>query len=347
MRLNGFLDLAESRSTHTTGRVASCDAAYTFEFLTLQQNQKPAEACQSLRPGDAQPRDEAAAMHPLVSTVNVPDALMPAATSPSLKSQWAVLSAQCAVDLLTKASMDVPEELLKASLSASRFQKSAPDPARKGNSYSAVDIDGSRRQGQHHEKVRSRAASALSRDEVIKMTLKNIREHEDFEMVEQDGRGGFRPAFEANVPGNQSRKHSRARPQGVGSGTKGHDHPFMRRKDKEALVWQIFNSKRVSVSPGMENRPEDVMRGAAELQAFLLARADDLELHDPRWTSMILMLTPSEEVDGANAACAAENGPQHVVHVPCPLVPSGKSVLHDGQRLVEELRRAVLRQEEV
>ena len=89
------------------------------------------------------------------------------------------------------------------------------------------------------------------------------------------------------------------------------------------------------------------MRGAAEIQAFLLARADDLELHDPRWTSMILMLTPSEEVDGANAACAAENGPQHVVHVPCPLVPSGKSVLHDGQRLVEELRRAVLRQEEV
>ena len=68
------------------------------------------------------------------------------------------------------------------------------------------------------------------------------------------------------------------------------------------------------------------------------------------------MLTPPGEVDAENAARAAEDGPRHVVHVPCPLalpgggaaggVAAGESVLHDRRRLVQELRRAVLGSED-
>ena len=92
-------------------------------------------------------------MHTVVSTVNIPDALMPATASSSLKSQWTVLTAQCAVDLLKKASMDVPQELLEASLPTSlpRSQRNAWDADHKGSSGD-VDVDGSRRQRQRRER---------------------------------------------------------------------------------------------------------------------------------------------------------------------------------------------------
>lgn len=254
--------------------------------------------------------------------------------------------------------MDVPQELFKAAgpTSLPRFQTSTADA--NGVDVGDVDADRSWRQPRRHGNVKSSAATTLSRDEVIKMTLKNIREHEDFEMVEPDGAtgSGFRPVSGSDMPGQRSKRQRRARRQGSGGGAAGRGNPFTRRKDKEAVVWQIFNSKRVSVSPGMEDRPEDVMRGAAELQAFLLERGDDLSLHDARWTSTIIMLTPPGEVDAANAALAAEDGPRHVVHVPCPLalpegkaasgVAAGESVLHDSRRLVQELRRAVLGSED-
>jgi hypothetical protein len=353
MRLNGFLDLAEARSTHTTGRAASCDAAYTFEFLTLKQ--APAAKDERTLP------PAGSAMHTVAVTVNIPATLVPATTQSSLKREWTTLTAQCAVDLLEKASMDVPQELFKAAgpTSLPRFQTSiTADANGNGNNVGDVGVDGSWRQRQRHGNVKSSAATTLSRDEVVKMTLKNIREHEDFELVEQEGAAGsgFRPVSGSDMPGQRSKRQRRAQRQGRGGGGAGHGSSFPRRKDKEAVVWQIFNSKRVSVSPGMEDRPEDVMRGATELQAFLLAHGDDLALHDARWTSTIIMLTPPGEVDAENAARAAEDGPRHVVHVPCPLalpgggaaggVAAGESVLHDRRRLVQELRRAVLGSED-
>ena len=319
MRLNGFLDLAESRSTHTTGRIASCDDEYTFKFLTL----KSAEGCNR----DAQSADM---LHSVTSTVKVPATLV-SATSPSLNKEWTNITARCAVDLLQKASMDVPQELLEASVKTvlPRFSAST-----------GGDTDGMR-YSQNERQRTTRSSSVLSREEVVKMTLQNIREHEDFKIVEdhQSGHGGFRPVSEYDMPGKRSRKKQTRNRGGAYSGGKS-DYRFTRRKDREALVWQIFNSKRVSVSPGMEGRPEEVMRAASDLQAFLLAHSEDLALHDTRWASTILMLTPKAEVDEANAAIAKdkEKGQisRNVVHVPCPLTADV-----ERDELVKELRRAV------
>ena len=94
------------------------------------------------------------------------------------------------------------------------------------------------------------------------MTLKNIKHHEDFRLVEDsDEFEGFRPV--SDVRGGRKKKHGTAHTDIRSQATR-------ELKDREALVGQMFNSKRVSVSGRLQDRPQDVMKGAAELQSFLL-----------------------------------------------------------------------------
>lgn len=328
MQLNGFLDLAESRSTQTTGRMPSSQSEYSFEFLTAT-------------PGTSAPDDP---IQKVSATIKVPKPLIPAATSPELRKEWAILSARIASELLEKASMEVPKELLEASAKSLTGVGAHPSTA-VHNKHG----DLSKHRPAHRGRSRKHA---LSREEIVKMTLENVRHHEDFELVEDsDGFSGFRPVSE--MSGRKKRRHMQ-------SGTSTSSHAVSEAKDREALVGKIFNSKRVSVSAKMQDRPEEVMKGAAELQSFLMKHCRDLELHEPRWSSVIFMLTPPEDVDAANDAAqgtADQSGTMHVVHVPCPVFQVNHSdndsskakfasaASKGSSHLVQKLRRIVFGKE--
>lgn len=329
MQLNGFLDLAESRSTQTTGRMPSCQSEYSFEFLAV-------------KPGASSPN---ISMQKVSTTLKVPNDLIPAVTSPELRREWAILSAQIASELLEKASMEVPKELLEASaMSLTGFGAARASNAI-GYKYGNL--------GRHRPARRGRSRKhVVSREDIVNMTLENVRHHEDFELIEDsDGFYGFRPMTE--MSGSKRTRHRRAHTGTNSSATS-------EAKDREALVGQIFNSKRVSVSADLQGRPEDVMKGAAELQSFLLKHCRDLELHEPKWSSVILMLTPPEDVEAANAAAqeeAVQAGTIHIVHVPCPISqaydpnedPRKSKFTSTGSKdcsyLVQELRRFVFGQD--
>ena len=261
-RLNGFFDMAETKSTQGGRSLATvCESLYTFEFKTTATPTKP---LLPPSPRSSPPPITTTTAVPIQVVVNVP--LVLRAHSPPNEAirweqHWLHLVSKCAVRLFQKASMKVPDELhaLKQHSSSSKRRKKKQTTSLASGRSSTPQED-----AQDAEWIRQK-------------TMKLIKKYSDsFETI------GLEENNKSSDGGQEKEGDVQQSQQELNN-------------LQASVVSQLFQSPRVSVTAKKQVSPTQVMGAADILKRLLLQHYELLQFGQPEWSSVMFLLNDQKE----------------------------------------------------
>jgi hypothetical protein len=289
-RLNGFFDMAETKSTMSRqgGRSLGtvCEALYTFEFKTTATPTKPLSPTSPTLPTSSPmspmspsspsspsspPPTTTTTAVPIQVVVNVPLALRahsPPNEAIRWEQHWLHVVSKCAVGLFQKASMKVPDELhaLKQHSSVSKRSKKKQTTSLASGRSSTPQED------------------AQDAEWVRRKTMELIKQYSDsFEMI----------GLEENSTSSDGGQEKEEDVLSVADMAQQSQQEL--NNLQASVVNQLFQSQRVSVTAKKQVSPTQVMGAADILKRLLLQHYELLQFGQPEWSSVMFLLNDQKE----------------------------------------------------
>jgi len=282
-RLNGFLDMADARSApnnRSVARAGSCEPTYQFVFGGVESSTSKQQS-QSKSQSHSQPQSKQ-----IKVLVNIPAPLRSFSASEEWSQQWSQLAANCAVELLQKSDIVVPDAL-------------AVQQQEQQQQQNMSDLPG-------HLKKRKKKKAAVSPAEMVRdavwasnITMELTRQSLDAEIEAVDFMEYDSSEDDNNDVGGGEWRQSRSGRwwrRRKRSSILDEEDPELVAKLQKSVVQRVFDSRRVSVAATAQDlKPHDVVHAAEALKCLLLEHYEKWQFGHPRWSCVLFVLDNQEK----------------------------------------------------